>query len=70
MYNLQPCIRYYPSVLPVRQEMMSENMMMSDQMNEMMSMMRQHVMITNEIKRTVDIINERCRRMEEKMQDM
>jgi hypothetical protein len=57
-------------VLPVRQEMMSENMMMSDQMNEMMSMMRQHVMITNEIKRTVDIINERCRRMEEKMQDM
>ncbi|MCA4756932.1 hypothetical protein H8Z60_31000 [Mycolicibacterium fortuitum] len=57
-------------MLPVRQEMMSENMMMSDQMNEMMSMMRQHVMITNEIKRTVDIINERCRRMEEKMQDM
>lgn len=66
-----PCIRYYyASPMPtMRQEMMAPDMM-ADQMNQMMDVMKQHVMTTNEIKRTVDMINERCKRMEDQMKQM
>ncbi|WP_162939257.1 hypothetical protein [Paenibacillus lautus] len=71
VYNVYPYTWYYPpfrSVPPMRQEMMAaENMMMSEPMKEMINMMKQHMMTTNEIKRTVDSIEERCRRMEEMM---
>ncbi len=50
--------------------MRQEMMMPEDKMQQMMDIMRQHMMTTNEIKRVVDIINERCRRMEEQMQEM
>ncbi|MFS0558291.1 hypothetical protein [Brevibacillus sp. 179-C9.3 HS] len=39
-------------------------------MRRMMDLMRQHMITTNEIKQTVDIINERCRRLEEQMKRM
>lgn len=50
---------------PMRQEMM-----MPEDMRRMMDLMRQHMITTNEIKQTVDIINERCRRLEEQMKRM
>ncbi len=61
---------YYPSSPFITPSMRQEMMMPEDKMQQMMDIMRQHMMTTNEIKRVVDIINERCRRMEEQMQEM
>ncbi|MBN2981772.1 hypothetical protein [Cohnella algarum] len=69
MYDWSATKPYYPS-LPLyttRQEMMPGDM---SPQSEMMAMMRQHMMMTTEIKRVVDIINERCMRMEEMMKGM
>ncbi|MFB4165323.1 hypothetical protein ACE1TI_16315 [Alteribacillus sp. JSM 102045] len=45
----------------------SQNMMPENNMDSMMDMMQRHMQVTNEIKRKVDQIDERLRRMEEKM---
>jgi hypothetical protein len=42
-------------------------MMMPGDMNQMKDMMREHIRMTDEIRRIVYEINERCKRMEDKM---
>lgn len=60
----------YPSTQPQfinhRQENQGQ-MMMPDQPMDMMEMMKKHMMVTNEIKETVDRIEQRLKRMEAKM---
>ncbi|MGE7271982.1 hypothetical protein ACQKK5_11055 [Brevibacillus panacihumi] len=64
MYYVHPSSWYYPSSQSI--QMQQDRMMPAD----MMEMMRQHMAMTTDIKRTVDMINERSRRMEEQMKRM
>jgi hypothetical protein len=54
----------YPSYRSSHDDMMMPGMEKKDQM---MEMMKQHMMVTNEIKQKVDMIDQRLRRMEEMM---
>jgi hypothetical protein len=58
---------YYPWYQPYRSshdEMMMPGMANKDQM---MEMMKQHMMVTNDIRQKVDMIDQRLRRIEEMM---
>ncbi|MEK4253779.1 hypothetical protein [Ureibacillus sp. FSL K6-2830] len=61
MYYIQPSPWYYP-YQSNRQEML-----MPGDTKQMMDMMREHIRMTDEIRRMVYEINERCKRMEGKM---
>lgn len=69
MYYTQPSQwYYYPDQSNLQDMRMPEQMpMMSGDMNQMMGMMREHIRTTEEIRRMVHEINERCKRMEAKM---
>lgn len=60
MYYTQPSLWYYPYQSNRQQMMMPEDM-------QMMDMMKEHIRMTDEIRRVVYEINERCKRMEGKM---
>ncbi|WCK52971.1 hypothetical protein PP175_16280 [Aneurinibacillus sp. Ricciae_BoGa-3] len=64
MYYSQPNPWYSP-YQPGRQETM-----MPGDMQQMREMMKEHMRMTDEIRRVVHEINDRCRRMEERMDQM